>query len=86
MWRGDQRDLDTGSDRRFTYAELAANGNKLLNFWRKNNVQQKDNIYMMISIVPETWFACYAAVKSGLGTVPTATTMTVRELQYRFET
>jgi 4-hydroxybutyrate---CoA ligase (AMP-forming) len=89
--RGDQAaliwtDLETGSDRRFTYAELAANGNKILNFLRKNNVRQKDNIYMMISIVPETWFACYAAVKGGLVTVPTATTMTVRELQYRFET
>jgi 4-hydroxybutyrate---CoA ligase (AMP-forming) len=42
-------------------------------------------MYMLVPIVPETWFASYACVKGGLVIVPTATTMTMRELQYRFE-
>jgi 4-hydroxybutyrate---CoA ligase (AMP-forming) len=42
-------------------------------------------MYMMVPIAPETWFASYACVKGGLVIVPTATTMTMRELQYRFE-
>ena len=43
-------------------------------------------MYMMSPIVPETWFASYACVKGGLINVPTATSMTMRELKFRFET
>lgn len=79
-------DMDTGEERRCTYAELAAEGNRCLNFLRKNGVDQGQNMYMMIPIVPETWFASLACLKGGLINVPTATSMTVRELQFRFET
>ena len=84
--RGDQAaliwtDLETGAEARFTYAQLAAKGNQLLNCLRKHGVDHHGNIYMMASIVPETWFASFAAVKGGLVTVPTATNMTVRELE-----
>lgn len=78
--------LETGEDKRFTYVQLAANGNKMLNFLRKNGVNQGDNMYMMIPIVPENWFASFACLKGGLVVVPTATTMTARELEFRFET
>jgi acetyl-CoA synthetase/4-hydroxybutyrate---CoA ligase (AMP-forming) len=89
--RGDQAallwtDLETGAEARFTYAQLAAKGNQLLNCLRKHGVDHHGNIYMMASIMPETWFASFAAVKGGLVTVPTATNMTVRELEYRFKT
>ncbi len=89
--RGDQLgliwvDLETGSDKKFTYAQMAGNGNKVLNFLRKQGISQGNNMYMMIPIVPETWFASLACLKGGLVVVPTATTMTVRELQFRFDT
>ncbi len=88
--RGDQAaliwtDLDTDAERRFTYKEMAANGNKFLNFIRKKGVQKGNNLYMLSPIVPETWFASFAALKGGLVAVPTATTMTEREIQFRFE-
>ncbi len=88
--RGDQlaliwTDLDTDAERQFTYKEMAANGNKFLNFVRKNGVQKGDNLFMLTPIVPETWFATLAALKGGLVTVPTATSMTEREIQFRFE-
>jgi len=79
-------DMETGKDRSFTYSEFAANGNKCLNFLRKHGVEKGHNMYMMIPIVPETWFASFACIKGGLVAVPTATSMTVRELQFRFET
>ncbi|MFP4258902.1 MAG: acyl-CoA synthetase [Desulfovermiculus sp.] len=78
-------DLESEQERRFSYREFAANGNKFLNYLRKNGVQQGHNLYMMIPIVPETWFASFASVKGGLIAVPTATSMTVRELKFRFE-
>jgi len=88
--RGDQTailwaDMGTGEERRYTYKELAAEGNRCLNFLRKHGIEQGQNMYMMIPIVPETWFATLACLKGGLINVPTATSMTVRELQFRFE-
>ncbi|WP_080807073.1 acyl-CoA synthetase [Desulfamplus magnetovallimortis] len=78
-------DIATKDVRKFTYSEFAANGNQCLNALRNAGVAKGDNLYMMVPIVPETWFASYAGVKGGLVTVPTATTMTMRELQFRFE-
>jgi acetyl-CoA synthetase/4-hydroxybutyrate---CoA ligase (AMP-forming) len=88
--RGDQlaliwTDLETDAEQQFTYKELAANGNKLLNFLRKKGVEKGNNLYMLTPIVPETWFATFAGIKGGLVSVPTATSMTERELQFRFE-
>lgn len=88
--RGDQpaliwTDLDTDAESKYTYKELAANGNKFLNYIRKNGVEKGNNLYMLTPIVPETWFASFAALKGGLVAVPTATSMTEREIQFRFE-
>jgi acetyl-CoA synthetase/4-hydroxybutyrate---CoA ligase (AMP-forming) len=88
--RGDQlaliwTDLVTDEESRYTYKELAANGNQFLNFARKNGVAKGDNLYMLTPIVPETWFASFAGIKGGLVSVPTATSMTEREIQFRFE-
>ena len=78
-------DLDTDAEQEFTYKELAANGNKFLNFVRKKGVEKGNNLYMLTPIVPETWFASFAALKGGFVAVPTATSMTEREIQFRFE-
>ncbi|MGD9503327.1 MAG: acyl-CoA synthetase [Syntrophobacteraceae bacterium] len=89
--RGDQLaliwvHLDTDEEQRYTYIEMAQKGNQALNLFRKAGVKKGDVVYAMIPSVPEAWFTTFAAVKGGLITVPTAMTMTVRELEYRFET
>jgi acetyl-CoA synthetase/4-hydroxybutyrate---CoA ligase (AMP-forming) len=89
--RGDKKaliwaDILTDESRIFTYKEFAERGNQCLNVLRKAGVEKGDNMYLMVPIVPETWFSSYACVKGGLVTVPTATTMTTRELEFRFET
>lgn len=78
-------DMDTDAEASYTYKELAANGNKVLNFLRKNGIEKGNNFYMLTPIVPETWFSTFASIKGGLVAVPTATTMTEREIQFRFE-
>lgn len=78
--------LDNDETREYTYAQMAAEGNKFLNYVRKNGVEKGGIVYMMSPSVPETWFASFATIKGGMVSVPTATTMTVRELEYRFET
>ncbi len=89
--RGDHQafvwaDIATKESSRYSYSEFAACGNQCLNALRKSGVEKGDNMYMMMPIVPETWFTSYACIKGGLVAVPTATTMTLRELQFRFET
>jgi len=79
-------DIATTEKKTYTYKEFAANGNRCLNLLRNSGVEKGDNMYMMVPIVPETWFSSYACVKGGLINVPTATSMTMRELQFRFET
>lgn len=89
--RGDKNaliwaDIITKESKSFTFKEFAANGNKCLNGLRKAGVNKGDNMYMVVPIVPETWFASFACIKGGLVTVPTATTMTLREMEFRFQT
>ncbi len=89
--RGDKKaliwaDINTKESLSFTYTEFAGKGNQCLNSLRNSGVEKGNNMYMMMPIVPETWFASYACIKGGLVAVPTATTMTVRELEFRFET
>ena len=79
-------DIHTKESRSFTYKEFAANGNRCLNRLRKAGVDKGDNLYMMVPIVPETWFSSYACIKGGIVNVPTATTMTLREMEFRFQT
>ncbi|ACN13998.1 AcsM1 [Desulforapulum autotrophicum HRM2] len=88
--RGDQTaliwaDIAKPGKLSYTYKELAAKGNQCLNLLRKSGVEKGDNMYMMTPIVPETWFSTYACIKGGVINVPTATSMTMRELKFRFE-
>jgi acetyl-CoA synthetase/4-hydroxybutyrate---CoA ligase (AMP-forming) len=78
-------DIASEEKKSYTYSEFAACGNQCLNRLHHAGIKKGDNMYMMVPIVPETWFAGFACVKGGLVIVPTATTMTMRELQYRFE-
>lgn len=79
-------DILTEESRTFSYKEFAAKGSQCLNNLRKGGVEKGNNMYMMVPIVPETWFASYACIKGGLVAVPTATTMTQREMEFRFDT
>jgi 4-hydroxybutyrate---CoA ligase (AMP-forming) len=78
-------DIETQRKKSYTYAEFAVNGNKCLNRLHKAGVGKGDNMYMMVPLMPETWFAAYACMKGGLVIVLTATSLIMREMQYRFE-
>jgi len=41
---------------------------------------------MMSPVSPENWFAGLACIKAGIVSIPTATTLTQRELMFRFDT
>ncbi|MCG8341889.1 MAG: acyl-CoA synthetase, partial [Chlorobiales bacterium] len=79
-------DIHTEERVTFSYLELLKKANQLINFLAKQDVGCKGNMYMMAPIRPEIWFASLACIKAGIVAVPTATTMTAREMEYRFET
>jgi acetyl-CoA synthetase/4-hydroxybutyrate---CoA ligase (AMP-forming) len=78
-------DIATEEKKSYSYNEFAVKGNQCLNRLHHAGIQKGDNMYMMVPIVPETWFSTYACIKGDLVIVPTATSMTMRELQFRFE-
>lgn len=79
-------DLATLESSRFSYLDLSCRANRLINFLADRGIGMNDNMYMMVPLCPEIWFASLACIKAGLVSVPTATTMTARELEFRFET
>ncbi|AAB89958.1 acyl-CoA synthetase [Archaeoglobus fulgidus] len=88
--RGNQKaliwsNIETGEKKEYTYEQFAAEGNRIVNFLRGHGVEKGDSFYMMIPLLPPIWFATFATVKGGFIGVPTATTMTVRDLEYRFK-
>lgn len=70
----------------YTYKELSDKANQLINLFRASGVEQENSLYMMTPVLPENWSAVLASIKAGLVCIPTATTLTRRDLEYRFET
>ena len=79
-------DIDTLETRTYSYKTLSQRANQLINFFLKSGIEKGDNLYMMSPVLPENWFASLACIKAGMVTIPTATSMTQRELEFRFET
>ncbi len=69
----------------YSYAELSRKANQLINLLAAQGVGHRSNMYMMLPLCPEIWFASLACIKAGIVSVPTANTMTSRELAFRFE-
>ncbi|WP_457553090.1 AMP-binding protein [Desulfobacula sp.] len=79
-------DIDTLETQTYSYGTLLKRANQLINFLHKSGLEKGDNFYMMSPVMPENWFAGLACIKAGIVNVPTAITMTQRELEFRFET
>ena len=79
-------DIHTGEKKTFSYLDLSQKAGQLVNFLAQNQVGHTHNMYMMAPVLPEIWIAGIACIKAGIVAVPTATTMTPREMEYRFET
>ncbi|RLC03317.1 MAG: acetyl-CoA synthetase [Deltaproteobacteria bacterium] len=79
-------DIDTQATQKYTYSTLSHKANQLVNLFLKSGVEKGDNLYMMSPVLPENWFAGLACIKAGIVSIPTAITLTQRELMFRFDT
>ena len=87
--RGEHRallweDFSTGDVQIFTYEALSVRCNQYLNAFRRAGVEKGDNLYMMIPLIPENWVLSLTCLKGGFVAIPTAMSMTLRELSFRF--
>ena len=68
----------------FSFQQLSNSTNKLLNFLRKNHVEQQDVMLLQMALLPHNWLAVLAGIKGGFRLIPAATILGVQDIVYRF--
>lgn len=69
----------------YTFEQVADKYNQFLNFLRKNGIKKGDKLFSQLPLYPINWFAYLACIKGGQIIVPAATTLEVRDLEFRFD-
>lgn len=69
----------------YTFKKLDEKVNQFLNLLRKNGIKKGDKMFAQLPLVPVNWISYLACIKGGFTIVPTATTMAVRGMKFRFE-
>ena len=73
-----------GNEKRFTFGEFAARGNKLLNLFREKGLRKGDPVFVMLPSLPEVWFSYFTSIKGGFVMIPAANLLTAEDISYRF--
>lgn len=69
----------------YTFKELDQQANQFLNLLRKHGIKRGDKILAQLPLVPENWIGYLACIKGGITIIPTATTLAVRGMEFRFK-
>lgn len=69
----------------YTFSQIDQKTNQFLNFLRKHGIKKGDQMLAQLPLVPINWISYLACIKGGVIIVPTATTMSVRDLEFRFQ-
>lgn len=69
----------------FTFQEIHNQANQFLNLLRRNQIQRGAIMFAQLPLLPINWISYLACIKGGMVIVPTATTMAVRDLEFRFQ-
>jgi len=69
----------------YTFSQVSERSNQFLNFIRRFGVEQGDNVFIQLPLVPPNWFSYMACIKGGIIIVPAATSLEVRDLEFRFQ-
>jgi acyl-coenzyme A synthetase/AMP-(fatty) acid ligase len=75
---------DDSATQEISYQQLADRANRLLNYWRAADVEPGQAVLLMVPVCAELWDTYVAGIKGGQIIIPTATIMTVKDLEYRF--
>lgn len=70
----------------YTFQDLDEQTNQFLNLLRKHGIEKGDKVFAQIPMVPVNWMTYLSCIKGGMVIIPTATTMAVRGMKFRFKT
>lgn len=70
----------------YSFKELDQQANQFLNLLRNHGIKKGDKMFAQLPLVPENWISYLGCIKGGIIVVPTATTLAVRGMEFRFET
>lgn len=79
LWTDDQ------VTHRYSFRDMSAACNKLLNFLRAKGMQQGDVILTQLSLQVINWQANLATIKGGFRMIPAATILGAPDIEYRFK-
>jgi acyl-coenzyme A synthetase/AMP-(fatty) acid ligase len=77
---------DHGSERWYTFADIAAASRRLCNVLTRAGVRRGDMIIVVLPRVPEWWVALTAALRMGAIFSPGTTQLSAKDLEYRINT
>lgn len=69
----------------YTFQDIDQQTNQFLNLLRRHHIKKGDKMFAQLPLFPENWIGYLACIKGGITIVPTATTMAVRGMEFRFE-
>jgi len=74
---------DDGGVTRYTFGEVSKRSTQLAKFLTDHGVRRGDSVLLMLPNVPMLWLAVVALIKAGAVIVPSAATLTPKDLRYR---
>ena len=76
-------DASAGTERKFTFRELAAFSARTAAYLRAQGVGRGDRVLLMLPRIPQWWISMLALVRLGAVPVPATLLLTAREVAYR---
>jgi len=76
---------DPSEIKMITYKQGSEKCNQLLNFLRKQGVQQGDSVFIMCGLNEGLWISYLSAIKGGLVLIPAASILRADDIVYRFQ-
>jgi len=85
--KGDERALvfadDKGRSKTYTFREVAEKSSQLCNYFASHGIGKGDPVLLMLPNTPMIWLSVVGLIKAGAVVVPSAPTLTQKDLEYR---
>ena len=76
-------DRDEGHSVTYTFGEVSTKSSQLANYLSKSGIKKGDPVLLMLPNTPMLWLSVVALIKLGAIAVPSAPTLTTKDLAYR---
>lgn len=71
--------------RDYSFSALTEKSNQFLNFLRKHGIEKGDKLIAQLPLLPINWIGYLGCIKGGVVVSPTATSMKIRGMKFRFK-